>query len=242
MRRTALLAAWLSAATLGCPGTPAPPAGNHPGTSGGDAIATSTDATPPTTAVAAPLPAEATARDRDEHRLAQLYPEVLKLARDANNVELLRSKADEVVQLLHRLTGRTKDDPTYKLVAEAVIREAAKKYNPELFQQISAAEKSEAEASRRAEVALTYYQMIQVRGALAKFEGSEGHLPDQLSELRRTGFDLALTKDSWGRLLVYERRDPGFALGSLGPDGTRDTPDDLDAANAAKALGIDTPK
>ena len=28
----------------------------------------------------------------------------------------------------------------------------------------------------------------------------------------RTGFDLALTKDSWGRPLVYERRDPGFVL------------------------------
>jgi hypothetical protein len=164
---------------------------------------------------------------------------VLELTRTRGNVEELRAGAVELSKLLEKLTGRTKDDPTFRVAGEEVIREAARKYNPEFHAQILAAKEAEAKQQRRAAISLAYYQMVQVRGALAKYEGEHGGLPATLRELTKVGLDVATLTDPWGHALVYERRSPGFALGSVGPDGTRGTRDDLDAANAAKALGLD---
>lgn len=184
----------------------------------------------------APRPSQPETRERDEQRLAALLVQAYDLGSTQAPADDILVVARDIVALLEQLTGWPQGDPKYELGARELIREVTRRYAPDLHLTIVEAEKEIVEAQRRAAIAMTKYQLLQVRGALQQFEAEFGGLPETLAQLGSDAFDVRLTRDAWGRPMIYEVRGSGYALGSLGADGERGTADDLDAADAVKVI------
>lgn len=227
------LAACITA--LGCNGAPAPEGRGDEAPRPDAAAPAPSQPAAAAPEAAAPAPAD---REQQERRVAELYPEVVRLMQGGGSVEDLKRAAAELDQLIQALTKRSKDDPEYQLAAEAVLLEATRKYAPDLHQALIESKQMEAAQKRQSAITLTNLKLVEAAAAVERFKAANGHPPDDLSQLDRNYFDPAGAKDAWGNAFIYERRGDAYALGAVGPDGKRGTADDQDAAVAMKAIRL----
>jgi hypothetical protein len=75
---------------------------------------------------------------------------------------------------------------------------------------------------------LTRTNLSTLARAIEFFSGTEGRLPDDLSDLAKARILGATTTDAWGRPIQYEKlSESSFRLTSPGQDGRLSTSDDI---------------
>lgn len=180
-------------------------------------------------------------RDRDLKKLLSIAQEVNRLGKeDARaNEQKINSLVKDGDVIIARLTGLRPDGDREKFDKEAakLITEAAKKWDPELLEEMLLSKEKASEAITRAKLGQirnslqnrlfdTNAHPTTEEGLIALTKSGEGFLPAMIGD--------ELLKDGWDRPFVYRSPGQGYILLSTGSDGKEGTGDDIVVDNSLK--------
>jgi hypothetical protein len=88
------------------------------------------------------------------------------------------------------------------------------------------------EVQKLAEISKTKIAMAKLSAALEVYNVEKGSYPEDIKTLEPDYIPSTDIKDAWGHKIVYKhRRNQGYQLISPGPDGIKDTDDDIICQN-----------